>query len=75
MKIKVTVQTDKYSNVPWPQDVPLPAAGDTIALVHDGETIEFVVDQRSFDVGTDSQTSAPMAQITIHGHHPTPGSV
>ncbi len=75
MKFKITVQTDTYSNVPWPQDVPLPATGDNVALVHEGATIEFVVDRRSFDVGTDSQGSAPMAQITIHGHHSTPGSV
>ncbi len=75
MKIKTTVQTDKYANVPWPEGVPLPANGDNVVLLHAGETIEFMVDQRSFDVGTDSRDSAPIAQIIIHGHHATPGSV
>jgi hypothetical protein len=75
MKIKTTVQTDKYANVSWPDGVPLPAIGDSVVLVHAGETIEFVVDRRSFDMGTDTQSAAPMAKITIHGHHSTPGSV
>ena len=75
MKINTTVQTDRYENVPWPEGIPLPANGDNVALVHGGETIEFVVDSRSFDVGTDSQDSSPMAQITIHGHHAPRGSV
>jgi hypothetical protein len=75
MKIKTTVQTDKYPNVPWPEAVPLPAAGDRVVLVHEGGAIEFHVDLRSFNVGTDSRESAPMAQITIHGHHSTPGIV
>ncbi|MEJ1962870.1 MAG: hypothetical protein WDO56_15495 [Gammaproteobacteria bacterium] len=75
MKIKTIVQTDKHPNVPWPEEVPLPSAGDSIMLTHDGQTLEILVDQRTFNVGTDSQESARMVQIIIHGHHPTPGSV
>lgn len=75
MNIKTTVQTDRHPNIPWPEGVPLPAAGDNVVLTHDGQTIEFLVDQCSFNVGTGSQEATRMVQITIHGHHSTPGSV
>jgi hypothetical protein len=75
MKTRITVQTDKYGNLPWPDGAPLPAAGDSVVLAHEGKTIEFVVDRRSFGVETDAQQAGQMAVITIHGHSAPAGSV
>ena len=68
MKPTISVVTDKYTDIPWPDDMPLPSAGDEVNMYHAGEVISFLVDRRAFDLGEPSR-------IQIHGHHATPGSV
>jgi hypothetical protein len=75
MKTRITVQTDKFANVPWPDGAPLPAAGDNVVLAHAGKKIEFVVDQRSFGIEADPQGAEQTTVITIHGHCAPAGSV
>jgi hypothetical protein len=75
MSLKIAVHTDKYAEVAWPNGVPLPATGDSVVLAYSGGTISFVVDQRSFELTSNAANADATARITIHGHHPTPGSV
>jgi hypothetical protein len=72
MKLTITVDTDRYPDLPWPNGMPLPAAGDEVVVNHAGETISFVVDRCSFDLTREEQDSA---RIHIHGHHAPSGSV
>jgi hypothetical protein len=72
MKLTVTVDTDQYAGLSWPQGVPLPAAGDEVTLDHDGRRVNFVVDRCAFDL-TGGDPQGP--HINIQGHHATPGSV
>ena len=74
MKTRIKIQTDKYPDVSWPEGLALPAAGDRVLLTQAGETLDVVVDHRVFGIGADAQ-GAPTAEITIHAHHQTPGSV
>jgi hypothetical protein len=68
MKPTVTVVTDRHTDIPWPDDMALPAPGDEVNMYHAGEVISFQVDHRVFDLGDTSR-------IRIYGHHATPGSV
>ncbi|MEJ0038300.1 MAG: hypothetical protein WDO68_19835 [Gammaproteobacteria bacterium] len=71
MKLKITVETDKYADVPWPQEVPLPAAGDQVILNHGGEILSITVDLCVFDFSV----GPAQAHVRIRGHHATAGSV
>jgi hypothetical protein len=72
MKLTVTVDTDQYAGLSWPQGVPLPASGDEVVLDHQGQRLSFVVDRCAFDL-TGGDPLGP--HINIQGHHATPGSV
>ena len=69
MKLLITVEADQYPDVPWPDGVPLPAAGDEVTLNHSGRTISFVVDGCAFDL------TEAAARVNIRGHHAPAGSI
>ena len=72
MKLTITVETDKYADVPWPDGVPLPAAGDEVRLNHAGEPLSFVVDGCAFDLTESGQSEA---RVHIRGHHAPAGTI
>jgi hypothetical protein len=72
MKLTITVETDKYANVPWPDGVPLPAAGDEVTLSRAGEQISFVVDGCAFDL---TEADRDGARVTIRAHHAPAGTI
>ena len=68
MKIEVTVDTERFLNIPWPDGVPLPNAGDFVLMQLEPpeSAIGFVVISRFFGIGTgiDGQ---PLTVIRIEG--------
>jgi hypothetical protein len=72
MKLRITASTDKLTDIPWPDGVPLPAAGSQVAMLHEGQQVSFVVDRCEFDL-TDPSLQA--GSICVRGHHHTPGLV
>ncbi len=72
MRLTITVEADQYADVPWPDGVPLPAAGDEVTLNHGGKNISFVVDGCAFDL-TDAERNG--ARVNIRGHHAPAGSI
>ena len=75
MKIKTTIKTDKFSDVPWPEGLPLPSPGDSAQLRHAGQVVSFIVDHRDFSVGADAQSGEAMANIVIHAHSQPAGTI
>jgi hypothetical protein len=69
MKLTISVEADRYADVPWPEGVPLPAAGDEVTLNHSGRKISFVVDGCAFDL------TGAAAYVNIRGHHAPAGSI
>jgi hypothetical protein len=69
MKLTITVEADQYADVPWPDGVPLPAAGDEVTLNHGGRKISFVVDGCAFDL------TEAAAHVNIRGHNAPAGLV
>ena len=72
MNLTITVDTERYPDLPWPAGIPLPAAGDEVIVNHTGQKISFIVDRCSFDLSAESHASA---RIHIYGHHAPSGSV
>jgi hypothetical protein len=72
MRLKVSASTDRYTNLPWPDGIPLPPAGSYVVMTHDGEQVTFVVDRCEFDF-TDPSSGA--GTVCVRGHHYVPGSV
>ena len=72
MSLKISASTDRFANLPWPEDVPLPPTGSHVLMMHDGEAVTFVVDRCEFDL-TDASTNG--ATVCVRGHHHTPGLV
>jgi len=69
MKLKIVVDTDKHLDIPWPDGVPIPAAGDQVLMKTSAGGIAFTVESRFFGIGTgiDGQ---PGAQVRIRGKCP-----
>ena len=72
MRLKVSASTDRFTNLPWPEGIPLPPAGSCVVMMHDGQEVSFVVDRCEFDL-TDPSSEA--GTVCVRGHHYTPGSV
>jgi len=72
MKPNITVETEKYATVPWPDGVPLPSTGDEVVLTYSGEQISFVVDGCAFDL---TEVDVAVARIKIRGHHAPAGTI
>ena len=71
MITKITVNTDTHSDLPWPAELSLPAAGDAVTLQFGADAVSFVVVSRSFSVVTRSSAEEPSSTITIEGKTPT----
>ncbi len=50
MRLKVSASTDRFTNLPWPEGIPLPPAGSCVVMMHDGQEVSFVVDRCEFDL-------------------------
>lgn len=69
-KTTVSITTEKWAEVPWPEDVLLPSAGDKVLLQYNSETIAFIVERKLFSIGTDPRSGERIAAITIYGKLP-----
>ena len=72
MKLKISASTDKFTDLPWPEGIPLPPAGSCVVMSHGGEQVSFVVDRCEFDL---TDASSQVGTVCVRGHHYTPGSV
>ena len=72
MKLQISASTDRFANLPWPGDIPLPPTGSHVVMLHDGQEITFVVDRCEFDL---KDPSGEAGTVCIRGHHYIPGSV
>lgn len=71
MNAKINVRTETHDDLPWPTDLPLPVAGDSVSLQFGADTVTFVVVSRTYSVVTQSSAVEPMSLITIEGKTPT----
>jgi hypothetical protein len=72
MNLTITIDTEQYPDMPWPEGIPLPSAGDQVTVNHAGENVCFVVDRCAFDLTTTNHDSA---RVHIYGHHAPAGSI
>jgi hypothetical protein len=72
MKLIITINTETLTDLPWPEGVPLPAAGDEVTLNHAGARISVLVDRCAFDLTADAGGAA---RVQIRGHHAPAGSI
>lgn len=67
MKVELFVDTETYSHIEWPVEVPLPNAGDEVLLqLPESGALFFIVEKRFFGIGTGID-GKPSAQVRIQG--------
>lgn len=67
MKLEIRVDTDTHLDIPWPDGIPVPMAGDQVVMKVGTETIGFTVARRFYGIGTNPHDGTPLAQLRIVG--------
>ena len=67
MKTEITVSTNGFTQVPWPNEQHVPVIGDMIVMRHNNQTLAFKVTERVFSVGLDPRDNTETTQIIIKG--------